>query len=116
MTYLYSVAINLVIEVREAIAARTSNSRRASAVRLGVQGRRWRSSGYFSPAGLEEGAHAVAGLAHRTVVLVEDLAVRQHLSDVGAEVVSRFISARNSENMINFWSNLYDNNVKTVFR
>lgn len=77
----------LVVEVGKAVASIT-RTYRASAMRLRMRGRR---AGDLGPAHFEETAHPMAGLAHRTVVLVEYLAVDEHLSDIGAKLIARLV-------------------------
>lgn len=81
--------IILIVEVSEAVAG-VARTYRASAMRLRM--RRWRT-GDLGPAHFEETAHPVAGLAHRTVVLVEYLAVDEHLPDIGAKLIARLVPA-----------------------
>ena len=57
-------------------------------MRLGVGG--WRACD-LGPAHFEETAHPVSRLAHGTVVLVEYLAVDEHLSDIGAKLIARLV-------------------------
>lgn len=79
--------IILIVEVSEAVAS-VARTYRTSAMRLRM--RRWRA-GDLGPAHFEETAHPVAGLAHRTVVLVEYLAVDEHLPDIGAKLIARLV-------------------------
>jgi hypothetical protein len=79
----------LIVKMCKTIAAGTNTSR-SSAMRLRV-GRRG-GSGYFSPARLKEVAHPVSGFAYRTIVFVEDFAVREHLPYVSAKVLARLSS------------------------
>lgn len=80
---------HLIVKMCKTIAA-TTDSSRSSAMRLWM--RRWRSSCYFSPARLEEVAHPMASFADRTIIFIEDFAIYKHLPNVGAKIVSRFIS------------------------
>lgn len=57
-------------------------------MRLGVRG--WRACD-LGPAHFEETAHPVSRLAHGTVVLVEYLAVDEHLPDIGAKLIARLV-------------------------
>lgn len=84
--------ISLIVEVSEAVAG-VARTYRASAMCLRM--RRWRA-GDLGPAHFEETAHPVAGLAHRTVVLVEYLAVDEHLPDIGAKLIARLVPASRS--------------------
>lgn len=77
----------------EAVAGVVARTYRASAMRLRV---RRRCTGDLGPAHLEETAHPVAGLAHGTVVLVEYLAVDEHLPDIGAKLIARLVPASRS--------------------
>lgn len=77
----------LVVEVGKTVAS-VARTYRASAMRLRMRG--WRA-GDLGPAHFEETAHPVAGLAHRTVVLVEYLAVDEHLPDIGAKLIARLV-------------------------
>lgn len=82
----------LVVEVGKAVASVT-RTYRASAMRLRMRRRR---AGDLGPAHFEETAHPMAGLAHRTVVLVEYLAVDEHLPDIGAKLIARLVPASRS--------------------
>lgn len=82
----------LVVEVGKTVAS-VARTYRASAMRLRMRG--WRA-GDLGPAHFEETAHPVAGLAHRTVVLVEYLAVDEHLPDIGAKLIARLVPASRS--------------------
>jgi len=82
----------LVVEVGEAVAG-VARTYRASAMRLRMRGR---CAGDLGPAHFEETAHPMAGLAHRTVVLVEYLAVDEHLPDIGAKLIARLVPASRS--------------------
>lgn len=77
----------LVVEVGKTVAG-AARSYRSSAMRLGMRG--WCASD-LGPTHFEETAHPVAGLAHGTVVLVEYLAVDEHLSDIGAKLIARLV-------------------------
>lgn len=82
----------LVVEVGKAVAS-VARTYRASAMRLRM---RRRCAGDLGPAHFEETAHPMAGLAHRTVVLVEYLAVDEHLPDIGAKLIARLVPASRS--------------------
>lgn len=68
--------------------AGVARANRASAMRLRVW--RWCASN-LGPTHFEETAHPMSGLAHGTVVLVEYLAVDEHLSDIGAKLIARLV-------------------------
>jgi len=87
------VAYILVVEVGKAVAG-VARTYRASAMRLRMRGRR--GAGDLGPAHFEETAHPMAGLAHRTVVLVECLAVVEYLPDIGAKLIARLVPASRS--------------------
>lgn len=82
----------LIVEVGKTVAG-VARTYRTSAMRLRMRGRR---AGDLGPAHFEETAHPVAGLAHRTVVLVEYLAVDEHLPDIGAKLIARLVPASRS--------------------
>lgn len=82
----------LIVEVSEA-AAGVARTYRTSAMRLRM---RRRCTGDLGPAHFEETAHPMASLAHRTVVLVEYLAVDEHLPDIGAKLIARLVPASRS--------------------
>lgn len=78
----------------EAVAGVVARTCRASAMRLRVRGRGCACD--LGPAHFEETAHPVAGFAHGTVVLVEHLAVDEHLPDIGAKLIARLVPASRS--------------------
>jgi len=82
------VAYILVVEMGKAVAG-VARTYRASAMCLRMRGRR--GAGDLGPAHFEETAHPMAGLAHRTVVLVECLAVVEYLPDIGAKLIARLV-------------------------
>lgn len=77
----------LVIEVRKTMRVVASASW-TSAMRWR---RRWWHSCYLCPTHFKKAAHSMTGFTHGTVILVEHLAVYEHLSYVDAKFVSRFV-------------------------
>lgn len=73
--------------------AGVARTNRASAMRLRVW--RWCASN-LGPTHFEETAHPMSGLPHGTVVLVEYLAVDEHLSDIGAKLIARLVPVSRS--------------------
>lgn len=78
---------SLVVEVGKAVAG-VARTNRASAMRLRM---RRRCTSNLGPAHFEETAHPVSGLPDGTVVLVEYLAVDEHLPDISAKLISRLV-------------------------
>lgn len=94
----------LVVEVGKTVTG-VARSNRSSAMRLWV---RWWRAGNLGPAHFEETAHPVSRLAHRTVVLVEYLAVDEHLSHIGAKLIARLVPVSRSTRLEHFCLSDFD--------
>ena len=82
----------LVVEVGKTVAG-VARTNRASAMRLWVW--RWYASN-LGPTHFKETAHSVSSLPHGAVILVEYLAVDEHLSDIGAKLIARLVPVSRS--------------------